>query len=75
MKKFMTLILALLMAFALVACGGATTPPADNDNTPAVSAEPTAEVTAEPTVEPTEAATEAPAENTAAPAENTTAAE
>ena len=47
MKKFVALVLALLMVFALTACGK-TAPAA----TPAPTAEPTVEPTAEPTPEP-----------------------
>ena len=54
MKKWIALALALVMVFALAACGGKTEPTPTVAPTAEPTTEPTAEPTAEPTTEPTQ---------------------
>lgn len=53
MKKWIALALALVMVFALAACGGKTEPTPTQTPTAEPTAEPTSEPTVEPTAEPT----------------------
>lgn len=65
MKKFLSLLLALMMVLSLAACGGNTEP--TEEPTDAPTAAPTTEPTEAPTTEPTDAPTEEPTEE---PTEN-----
>lgn len=68
MKKYIALGLALVIMFALAACGGSNSGSAETQTTgaPETTAEPTAGPTAEPTTEPTAEPAAEPTEGPAA---------
>ena len=65
MKKSLALILAVVMALSLTACGSSSTPSATPEPEPTATATPTPEPTEEPTPEPTEEPTPEPTEEPA----------